>query len=114
MKTPPVGHPSVQILQAFGVGKLDDSAAEAVMSHLDTCDACRAAVSAQSGDSFLDRLRAAKSPGATPAPDHGLSGLSRNLRGGGASVGASDSSTVPPELVNHPQYEVVRELGRGG
>jgi tRNA A-37 threonylcarbamoyl transferase component Bud32 len=115
MTTRPVVHPSVQILQAFGVGKLDDSAADEVMSHLETCADCRAAVSAQSGDSFLDRLPAARSPGATPTPPRSASGLPRDF-GPIAPAQACVSTTagLPAELVDHPQYEVVRKLGMGG
>src|SRR4029078_1356369 len=31
----------------------------------------------------------------------------------GAPAARSDGE-LPPELLNHPQYEIVRELGRGG
>src|SRR5262249_26202343 len=57
-----------------------------------------------SGDSLLARLRAAGSPSSTPAPST-VSGLNQALSAGPA---------VLPELQHHPQYEVVRELGRGG
>src|SRR5438309_1633075 len=51
-----VSHPSADVLRAFGLGKLDDAAAETVLNHLDTCPECRGEVAALSGDSFLDRL----------------------------------------------------------
>jgi serine/threonine protein kinase len=102
---PRVGtHPSADTLRAFGVGNLSDAEAAAVMAHLESCVACRDQVAAASGDDFLDRLRAAHAPGSTPAPAKSLSGLARSFT----------NTDLPPELANHPQFEVVRELGRGG
>ena len=57
METRPDTHPSPGILQAFGLGKLDDAAAETVLDHLETCSERCKEVAAQSGDTFLDRLR---------------------------------------------------------
>ena len=34
-------HPSAEVLQAFGLGKLDVDTADIVMNHLETCPACR-------------------------------------------------------------------------
>jgi hypothetical protein len=34
MDTDPILHPTSEILQAYGVGKLDDASAEAVYKHL--------------------------------------------------------------------------------
>ena len=36
METRPDTHPSSGVLQAFGLGKLDDAAAETVLDHLET------------------------------------------------------------------------------
>ena len=37
----PTAHPSDQTLQSYGLGKLDDLLAEAVVKHLKECDSCR-------------------------------------------------------------------------
>ena len=67
--TPPVGaHPSAETLQAFGLGKLDEFAAQAVIDHVANCPACARAAAARSGDDFLARLRDARRPGTTPMP----------------------------------------------
>ena len=48
-------HPTDQTLSSFGLGKLDDRAAEAVNEHLMECSACRKRVAEISSDSFLNR-----------------------------------------------------------
>jgi serine/threonine protein kinase/formylglycine-generating enzyme required for sulfatase activity len=115
MKTHPDTHPSPGMLQAFGLGKLDDASADTVLGHLETCSDCRKEVIACGGDSFLDRLRQAHHPGNTPAPDDSMLDLPRNVAAAGSDrTTAYVSCNVPPELASHPQYEILRELGRGG
>jgi hypothetical protein len=46
-------HPSDHALLSFGLGKLDEEAAQTVLNHLSTCVECREKVTSQSGDSFL-------------------------------------------------------------
>jgi serine/threonine protein kinase len=108
-------HLSADVLQAFGLGKLDDTTADIVANHLEICSTCRQQAAAMSSDDFLDRLRAAHSRGGTPAPGKPLSGIPQT-RGDAASLAPTPLHVpgLPPELVNHPQYEIVRELGRGG
>ena len=87
-------HPSDQTLHAYGLGKLDDTSVGAIHAHLEVCPDCRRRTSALSADSFLDRVRQAQD-------------------GRGASI-APAVETLPPGLAEHPDYEVRRELGRGG
>jgi serine/threonine protein kinase len=115
MEAQPVTHPPADVLEAFGLGKLDDASAEAVGSHLDLCADCRKEVAALSGDSFLARLRQAHAPNATPAPAKPLSPPTRVWQSP-VLPPASQAPIwgLPPELAGNPQYEVLRELGRGG
>jgi serine/threonine protein kinase len=106
MPAPPTTHPAAALLTAFGVGKLDPAAAAAVARHLEECDDCRRVVAEASGDSFLGRLQAAQSRDGTPAPDRSLAGATVS--------NPADPFPVPPELAADPDYEIVRELGRGG
>ena len=53
-------HPTDQILQAYGLGKLDDASAESVNKHLESCATCQSRVAEMSSDSFLGRLRGHK------------------------------------------------------
>ncbi len=95
MEARAISHPSIDVLRALGAGKLAEAAAEPVLAHLETCADCQTQLSTLSGDDFLARLRAAGGRAGTEAATQSFAG-------------------VLPELRNHSQYEVVRELGRGG
>ena len=67
-----------------------------------------------SSDSFLGRLRDAKARPDSPARSSPpLDGLSM-LDGGAAAAAPPPASTLPPDLADHPDYEILRELGQGG
>jgi serine/threonine protein kinase len=161
MAASPGPHPSAEILRAFGSGKLTDAGAAAVVSHLENCPACCHKAADLSGDSFLDRLRAARGrsaqaepnmplpgvgpttrptdPGSTPAPPAAqplgaaadldaamappplpVPALVLSAAGSAALDPIIDPAPSPPapdllpELRNHPDYVVLRELARGG
>ena len=84
-------HPTDNDLAAFGLGKLLGPTADTVVAHLETCVDCRRTVASLSADSFLGRSKDAAA-GRSPAK----------------------SREVPPELANHADYRIIRELGRGG
>ncbi len=114
MGTPAAGHPSAPILQAYGLGKLDDASSASVSRHLEDCDPCRQRVAELSSDDFLGRLQQAG-----VAPDKAASEWSPSAESStegilGQGVPTPQSDTLPPELVDHPDWEVLRELGRGG
>jgi serine/threonine protein kinase len=104
-------HPSADVLKAFALGKLNDGSSEVVLSHLDQCQACRQEVASQSGDDFLNRLRRAHGSSSTPAPAKALGDVSRAPQ---PPASHAPVPNLPPELANNPQYEILRELGRGG
>ncbi|HMC89602.1 MAG TPA: protein kinase, partial [Gemmataceae bacterium] len=113
-------HPSAETLRAFGLGALDEASAETVVSHLGNCADCRSKVAGQSGDDFLDRLRLAHGLSNTPAPIKSLAEVGRGVEGTLAAPATPPPTTtppitdLPPELAGNAQYEVLRELGRGG
>jgi len=105
-------HPTDQTLSYFGLGKLDDASAESVSKHLEQCPGCRKRVAEMPDDSFLGRFRGA------PVMDHLMSGpsepgASQSVAGAGAPA-PPPASTLPPGLADHADYEIKRELGRGG
>ena len=109
-----VSHPTDQTLSSYGLGKLDDASAESVHKHLEECPDCRNRVAAISPDSFLGRLRGAQGRPDSPAPiGPSLAGLSM-LAAGSPSPAPVATSTLPPGLADHPDYEILRELGQGG
>ncbi len=106
-------HPTDQILSSFGLGKLDAAFAEAVSKHLEQCPDCRKRVAEMSADSFLENVRRVQNP--ADGSTVGYSLLGRTPSAGGEIVSVPPpSGTLPPGLANHPDYEIKRELGRGG
>ncbi len=137
MESKPALHPADETLVSYGLGKLDDTVAAQVHKHLEQCQPCRQRVAELSSDSFLNRLRAAdarpEAMVATPASQAAAPGAAGktaetiSLNGAERETSADDArsnasravaplspAAVPPELANHPQYEILRELGRGG
>jgi serine/threonine protein kinase len=102
-------HPTKQTLSSCGLGKLDDGPAEAVNKHLEECPDCRKWVAEMAADSFLGRVRDVQA---------GKSTFGKSQTGGTKSDKRSSASpsidTMPPGLADHPDYEIKRELGRGG
>jgi serine/threonine protein kinase len=126
MERPASVHPADETLVSYGLGKLDETLAESVNKHLEQCVPCRQRVAELSSDSFVGRLRDAQpepdSKPASPKPARPKTIVEpdrpRPSRVAGkqaaAAVPSEPTGTLPPELANHPQYEVIRELGRGG
>src|SRR5487761_1880380 len=136
--------PPESILADFGLGKLDAASAETVSRHIETCADCRQRVATQPGDSFVGRLRqagGAAQPAArrerTYVPGESLANAANSTDGSSAwgdlprssrseddlprsSKKADDLGrsphvvSAPPELANHPDYELIKELGQGG
>jgi serine/threonine protein kinase len=107
-------HPNDQKLQSFGLGKLDDASAESVSKHLETCPDCQSRVAEVSSDSFLARLRGGEEAphmSATEKSQFESSLIDRSRADAGRPVAAE---SLPPGLAEHPDYEVIRELGQGG
>ena len=107
-------HPTDQTLHSYGLGKLDDALAESVSTHLESCPDCRRRVAEMSSDSFLGRLRGAQGSPATSATNRSQVGDSSADSGPAVAISPPPADTMPPGLIDHPDYEVIRELGRGG
>ncbi len=106
-------HPTDQILSSYGLGKLDHDSAEAVNKHLEECRDCRKRVAEMSPDSFLERVRDAQKPSGKTTFGLSQAGGTQSSKGLTASV-PPPANTLPPGLADHPDYEIKRELGRGG
>src|SRR5207237_1919594 len=103
-------HPSMSVLAAFALGKLDAPAAETIHDHLAGCADCRTVVETTPNDTLMGLLKkAAVMPGDTPS-------LGASMLTGTWSVPTPvfDASELPPELRDHPRYRIVRKLGQGG
>jgi serine/threonine protein kinase len=107
-------HPNDHVLQSYGLGKLDDASARLVGDHLESCSECQRRVSELSSDEFLGRLQEARIMREKAISGWAPSAAS-STDGAPATVRQSPSvDTLPPGLKHHPDYEIVRELGRGG
>jgi serine/threonine protein kinase len=114
MDAHPARHPTDQTLSSYGSGKLDDGSADWVSKHLEGCPACRKRVAELRSDGILGRLRDSQARPVTLAPAmSSTDGLSM-LAAGPASVPRPPASSLPPGLADHPDYEIVCELGAGG
>ena len=101
-------HPTEQTLNDLSLGKLDDAQAEIINDHLKECSECQRVVAEISSDSFLGRLRGARGPSGNA--NTGTQGpIMSDDPGSKAKAG-----TLPPDLADHPDYQIIRELGRGG
>jgi formylglycine-generating enzyme required for sulfatase activity/serine/threonine protein kinase len=113
MDAAPSLHPTDQTLSSYGLGKLDDRSAEAVNEHLMECSACRKRVAEMSADSFLKRVRDAQKPAGNATSSQPQAAGTPSSQGTNA-LPSSSGDSLPPELATHPDYEIKRELGRGG
>src|SRR5262249_51856330 len=99
--------------------RLDDESARRVSEHLDTCRECIQKAAALCPDSALaatihDRLERVRSS-ERPSPATTVADQQQPLREDkGQSTIVGLANDVLSELVNHPDYEIRRELGRGG
>lgn len=114
-------HPEARLLDAFAAGALDGDELDRVVGHLEVCETCRARIDGiVTGDGFLSRLRQAATlvghPPAAPAERRRQAwALRRRIQHDTAPLGAreppAEEPATPREVAN---YEILREVGRGG
>ncbi len=101
-------HPTREQLEAFGLGLLSPRELEEVAEHIEQCEECCRTLASVQNDTVVELARQAKvSTGHTPMTDE-LATL-----GGGFGL-RSDTFEIPAELVDHPRYEILDPIGRGG
>ena len=106
-------HPTDPILRSYGLGKLDDGMAGVVDQHLSECPDCRRQVAAVSADSFLNRVRGGRDQGPTVTHVPFEPGWTQGIKAA-PTAPPPPADTLPPGLADHPDYQILRELGRGG
>jgi WD40 repeat protein/serine/threonine protein kinase len=118
-------HPSIADLEAFTLGTLDDDTLAAVEAHVVDCPTCQERAANACGDSLVELLRRAdaQSPVVADTVTEALQAHTPTPRlrkslivapPSAAPADADDLDTIPPELVQHERYRVVRLLGQGG
>ena len=106
-------HPRREILEAFGLGKLNDASTDEVNRHLETCPDCLRLAAEAPADNLLEHLRRANHRPATPPPAESLLARTEVLQTP-STARSVDADALPVELRNNAQYEVLRKLGAGG
>jgi serine/threonine protein kinase len=110
----PAAHPTVSTLREYSLGKLDRNSAESVREHLTRCAACRDQVEEMSTDTFLDRLRDAHARPESPLPAESRPPGLWTSENRSDSISSLPPNSPPASLAEHPDYEILGELGRGG
>jgi len=109
-------HPPCEELEAFALGRLDNTNYDAVEEHVAACLSCEKVVSQISGDTFTALLRSAQSLSDTPKPDvtEIAAGALSSRTGLWNVPDGAGTGDLPAVLANHPRYRPVRQLGSGG
>ncbi|XZE19879.1 protein kinase domain-containing protein [Pirellulaceae bacterium SH449] len=96
-------HPSRERLNAYNLGQLPPDEVTAIENHISACEpCCNTIISLSSDDTFVSLLKKANQLADNPSPAQKLTEL------------VSVQRDFPPELAEHPRYEVVRLIGKGG
>ena len=116
MPAPMSTHPTDQALQSFAAGQLEPARAEPLRAHLDSCPACTAKVTELSAEreGFRKTASASGARSETPPPAGSSIELETKVQSEGGADSPPSPDDLPPGLANHPDYKIVRELGRGG
>ena len=98
-------HPSPEQLSAYNLGQLPPDEASTIESHISQCEpCCDTIISLSSDDTFVGLLKEARQLPVDPT-------LEDDSR---AAKPSSFDADIPPELAEHPRYEIVRLIGKGG
>lgn len=98
-------HPSREKLSAYNLGQLPPDEATTIESHINECEpCCDTIISLSSDDTFVGLLKDARQLVVDQPLDHDRQGAKP----------PSPHGEFPPELAEHPRYEIVRLIGKGG
>jgi serine/threonine protein kinase len=103
MGEPMSEHPSDAVLLSYGNGKLDETIADAIGAHVDSCPECLAKVARLASDSFVGKVRRAQGQ---------EFGQETHLNQTDGAPPAAESP--PPELARLLDYQILRRLDAGG
>jgi uncharacterized protein (TIGR03067 family) len=98
-------HPSREELSAYSLGQLPEERAVAIDSHISECEpCCETIVELSSEDTFAGLLQEAGRLPSDLTADHDSM----------TSKSSSNPDEIPPPLTEHPRYEVLGLIGKGG
>jgi serine/threonine protein kinase len=97
-------HPSREELSAYSLGQLPEERAVAIDSHISECEpCCETIVELSSEDTFAGLLQEA-----------GRLSTDQTAEQDGAMATSASFDEIPPPLSEHPRYEVLGLIGKGG
>jgi serine/threonine protein kinase len=97
-------HPSREELSAYCLGQLPEERAVAIDSHISECEpCCETIVELSSEDTFAGLLQEAGRLSTDQTAEHD-----------GATATSASFDEIPPPLSEHPRYEVLGLIGKGG
>lgn len=100
-------HPTSEELAAYTLGRLEDEVACEVESHIQSCEpCCETMVGITSEDTFVELLQNAS----FQAPSE----IETAADFQNSKLPADDEGEIPTPLAQHPRYEIIRQIGRGG
>ena len=120
MPRTPIQHPDRDKLVAFGLGKLDFDEAEKIADHLDSCHDCSETIISMQDDTFVSLVRNTPARENNPDQEPQVRSVSESAvdvtldSSSEARRDATDSPELPAELRDHPRYEILELIGRGG
>ncbi len=107
-------HPDDNALRLLALGRLDDSTAAVLRDHLASCLDCQRRAPGVASRTFPGALSdETVRPESTSAAGSTWADISR-LAAQPVSAEPPPIHTLPQGLVDHPDFEIIRELGRGG
>ena len=99
-------HPSVDELTAFNIGMLPPENASLIESHISDCEpCCETLLNLCSDDTFVGMLQQADDPDDRPTVNFASSAESMDL---------TSEASIKDLFANHPRYEVISRIARGG
>jgi hypothetical protein len=101
-------HPSDKTLESYRLGGLEKEAAALVEQHLETCPACWRRAASMSSASFQQWARGQRKE----ASESDFEAMRTEDVPPGPIV--PKAGALPPGLAEHRDYEIKKELGRGG
>jgi serine/threonine protein kinase len=107
-------HPTDQTIRSYGLGELDEHSSLSVWNHLGGCPSCQRRLAEMLPNRAVDRITGPRPQADRPSAGEAASSGTETDRGHGVSGSPPEAVTLPQELAEHPDYEIVRELGRGG
>lgn len=96
-------HPSQDQLSAYNLGQLPQDEAVAIESHISECEpCCDTIISLSTDDTFVGLLKEARQLQTDQTLDHAV------------ATASSSCQNIPVQLAEHPRYEILGLIGKGG